>query len=136
MRLNITHGIILSVMLLAVCNLNAAPAKNAKKNLRPAVAVIQKDGKKFSRRCFRDADNNGFCDRGSEQKGKCKNNCRKADVIDRKSPAAPEVPKAQILNTPAQNDTTAKPKCCACCPFAGNCANGCQALLKQVTPKQ
>ena len=136
MRLNITHGFILSVMLLAVCNLNAAPAKNAKKNLRPAVAVIQKDGRKFSRRCFRDADNNGFCDRGSEQKGKCKNNCRKADVIDKKSPTAPEAPKAQVQTGNTPDNAASTPSCCACCPFAGNCANGCQALLNKTAPKQ
>ena len=89
MKRNIFCCLLLSAMLSAVHNLDAAPRKTEKKNLRPQVAVIQKDGKKQLRRCFRDADKNGFCDRGTDQKGKCKNNCRKAETADNKSLQTP-----------------------------------------------
>ena len=66
------------LLLAAECTLDAAGQKKNKKDDRPFFAVSQKDGKKASRRCYVDADGNGFCDRGSEQKWKCPNNCRLA----------------------------------------------------------
>jgi len=66
--------------LVLTCSLEADGHKDKKKkDDRPFISVVQKDGKKASRKCFRDEDGNGFCDRGSEQKGKCPNNCRRAD---------------------------------------------------------
>ena len=145
MKRNIFCGLFLSAMLLAVHNLDAATRKTEKKNLRPQVAVIQKDGKKQLRRCFRDADKNGFCDRGTDQKGKCKNNCRKAESADKKSlqttpsPAAsapgtaktPEMPQPQIRDNNSKGNTVSKNSPCTGCPFAGNCSNGCLAMLKK-----
>ena len=111
MKRNIFCSLVLSAMLLAAYELNAAPAKQEKKNLRPQVAVIQKDGKKQLRRCFRDADKNGFCDRGTDQKGKCKNNCRKVDSEEKKSNAVPETPKPQLQNNNSKsNSMSVKPE--------------------------
>ena len=132
MKRNIFFSLFLSVLLLAVYDLKAAPAKAEKKNLRPQIAVIQKDGKKQMRRCFRDEDKNGFCDRGSEQKGKCKNNCRKAEDTAKKTAPAKEENKPQLQNNDSKSKTVSNvnPQC-ACCPFAGNCTNGCFALLNK-----
>ena len=132
MKRNIFCSLVLSAMLLAAYELNAAPAKQEKKNLRPQVAVIQKDGKKQLRRCFRDADKNGFCDRGTDQKGKCKNNCRKVDSEEKKSNAVPETPKPQLQNNNSKSNTVSKADLpCTNCPFAGSCTSGCLALLKK-----
>ena len=140
MKRNIFCSLVLSAMLLAAYELNAAPAKQEKKNLRPQVAVIQKDGKKQLRRCFRDADKNGFCDRGTDQKGKCKNNCRKAEpemkksapAPDKKTAPVPDKTKPQVQHNSSKTNAAAKANSpCACCPLAGNCTNGCLALLSK-----
>ena len=132
MKRNIFCGLFLAALLLAAHNLEAAPEKAEKKNLRPKVAVIQKNGKKQMRRCFRDEDKNGFCDRGTDQKGKCKNNCRKAEDPAKKAAPAAEENKPQIQNNDSKSNAVSNAQTqCACCPFAGNCANGCLTLLNK-----
>ena len=88
--------LLIAAFLFSMHTLEAAAAGKQKANSRPRVAVIQKDGKKFQRRCFTDKDKNGFCDRGTEQKGKCKNNCRALTAEEKKLPNAAEEPKKQI----------------------------------------
>ena len=131
---------LLAALVLSVYDLDAATEKEPKKKLPPQVAVIRKDGKKLMRRCFRDADKNGLCDRGSEQKGKCKNNCRKVEPEVKKSTPAPEKNTApapektapQVQNNSSKISAAAKGNSpCACCPLAGNCTNGCLALLNK-----
>lgn len=88
--------LLIAAFLFSMHTLEAAAAGKQKANSRPRGAVIQKDGKKFQRRCFTDKDKNGFCDRGTEQKGKCKNNCRALTAEEKKLPNAAEEPKKQI----------------------------------------
>ena len=140
MRNNVFGSVLLAALMLAVQDLDAAPGKAVEKKLPPQVAVIRKDGKKLMRRCFRDADKNGLCDRGSEQKGKCKNNCRKAEpemkksapAPDKKTAPVPDKTKPQVQNNSSKTNAAAKANSpCACCPLAGNCTNGCLALLNK-----
>ena len=144
MKNKVFGSVVLAALILAACDLGAAPEKAVEKKLPPQVAVIQKDGKKRMRRCFRDADKNGLCDRGSEQKGKCKNNCRKVEVEvkkttpepDKNTAPAPDKTKPQVQNNSSKNSAAAKANSpCACCPLAGNCTNGCLALLKKSNTK-
>ena len=133
-----------AALMLSVGDLNAAPEKEVKKKLPPQVAVVRKDGKKMMRRCFRDADKNGLCDRGSEQKGKCKNNCRKVEAEVKKSTPASEKNTApvpgksapQVQNNTGKSSAVSKAVLpCSCCPLAGNCSGGCLALLRKSNTK-
>jgi len=110
----------LAVIVAGAETFGADQAAKKKKDARPLVSVIRKDGKAMQRRCFRDNDKNGFCDNGTRQKGKCKNNCRLA-VTD----------KEKELQVPQEDEKNKKiPPLCANCPFAGNCSGACLALAR------
>ncbi|GEM_PF-5330973 len=119
---------------LSLCGVCAfgATKEQLKKDQRPKIPVIQKDGKKAARKCFKDADKNGFCDNGSEQKWKCPNNCR----ID-KSASSPKEKKNSSLDgidTEEKKQSAEKYTPCDCCPNVGNCAGACLSLLRTETP--
>jgi|GEM_PF-6017850 len=125
------NSFLFAVLLFALTELHAAdtpqPPKE-KKAARPLFSVIQKDGKKVRRRCFKDNDKNGYCDNGSEQKWKCKNNCRLDVSAEKKSEKNPEEPQKKIDR---KEDEAARKvtSLCSCCPLAGNCSKGCFALI-------
>lgn len=137
------------LLLAAECTLDAAGQKKNKKDDRPFFAVIQKDGRKASRRCYVDADKNGFCDRGSEQKWKCPNNCRLAAGTEKrradgeagektKDSALPSgqqkkngggTPELKKKNAGDDDGGWTFTPPCAECPLAGGCAGKCFAGL-------
>ncbi len=80
-----------------------------------ATACVSESGVEKERRCFRDRNRNQFCDNGTRQGGRCKNNCRlKPDATGKPQPAGPRKKTATG---------------CAGCPLAGQCTHCIAAFL-------
>lgn len=106
----------------------AEQAEQKEKPKRPMIPVVQKDGKKASRRCFKDANNDGYCDNGSDQQWKCKNNCRSVESIEKEQKEKQE--KKEIKDGKEKEAPQANALPCGNCPKAGACHGECLAMFK------
>ena len=107
----------------------AQAAEEGKKQERPQVPVVQKDGRKAARRCFRDANKDGYCDNGTEQQGKCKNNCRSAESIGNEQKAQGKGAAEPSLGAETEQGASSWSAPCSGCPLAGACKGKCIAWL-------
>lgn len=107
----------------------AENAETQKKAKKPQIPVVQKDGKKARRRCFKDANQDGYCDNGSEQQWKCPNNCRSVESIEKEQR---EKEQKESKDKKSMNEDKAKASALPCgnCPHVGACHGECLALFK------